>query len=347
MPVNLSEVASGCLEVEEETINTATGTTLLGGTFHDPAVRRLFSRRKHTTRLRVYTLDGSVFDTGVCTLHMNGRLVAETAYLVDEGDWTEPDERVDKMLRADGTHRAIIAFNRNWRDYYHWTTQVLPAIDHAIRRCDNARPLCILPQISRAQEASLRLLGHVEARYVSVAPHQRVLIDTCQYSELLNGTAAFGVSFRVRDTFRRLEQRTGNDASAGELIYVTQSGHHARRMCNEDELIRVLHRFGFQTVVPDRLSPEEQIAIFRRARVVLGLHGVGLTNIGFCHPGTVVYELVPRSRPNACMCMIAQSCSLIYAADIVDDETQGAEGHWPVSVSSVEARLEELLALVK
>lgn len=346
MPVNLAEVAADYFEIEEEAINTATGTTLLGGTFDDPAIRRLFSRRRHTTKLREYTLRGAVFDTGICTLHAGGRLIAETAYLVDQSEWTEPDQRVDKTFNGDGAHRPIIGFNRNWPDYYHWTAQILPAIDHAIRMCEGVRPLCILPQIGRTQEASLRLLGHVDARYLSVAPHQRVQISTCQYSELLNGTAAFEVSFRVRDTFGRLQQRTSNEASAGERVYVAQPNGQEPRMCNEDQLVDKLRRFGFREVAPDRLSPEEQIAVFGRARAVVGLHGVGLTNIGFCHPGTLVYELIPRSRPNACMCAIAQSTSLIYAADLVDDDIDETKSGWPVNVRQVEARLEELLDLV-
>lgn len=348
MPVHLIDVAADASDIEPEAVNTALGTTLLGPTFTDPALRAAFSRRDHTARLRQYMVNGAVFDTSLCTLHMHGRLIAETAYLAAAHEWTEPDARIDRVLNADPGHRPILGFNRGWADYHHWTMQVLPAIDHAIRTCRGMRPLCILPQIGRSQEASLRLLGHAHARYVSVAPHQRVQISSCQVSDLLTGGSDAGVSFSVRDTCRRLAERVNGTADAGELLYVAQPDAGPARLVNEAALIERLGRMGFRVVATGALSPEEQIAIFRRARAVVGPHGPGMSNIGFCAPGTLVYELVPRAAPVNRVCLLAQAVGGIYAADLFDDCPADAatDGAWRADLALIENRLEELLDLV-
>lgn len=347
MPVQLPDVAADAFDIEPEAVNTATGTTLLGATFTDPAVRAAFSRRGHTARLRQYVLNGAVFDTSLCTMHLHGRLIAETAYLAAGHEWTEPDARIDKVLNADAGHRPILGFNRGWADYHHWTMRVLPAIDHAIRACQGMRPLCILPPIGRSQEASLRLLGHTHARYVSVAPHQRVQISTCQVSELLTGGADAGVSFSVRDTCRRLAERANSTADAGDLVYVAQSDAPPGRLVNQEALAERLGRMGFRVVATGGLTPEEQIAIFRRARAVVGPQDTGMSNIGFCAPGTLVYELVPRASPASRVSLLAQAAGLIYAADLFGDTAEAAtDGAWRADVALVETRLEELLDLV-
>ncbi|GAN78147.1 glycosyltransferase family 61 protein [Acidisphaera rubrifaciens] len=348
MPVHLTDIAAEASDIEAEAVNTATGTTLLGATFTDAGLRAAFSRRGHTTRLRQYTVTGAVFDTSLCTMHLHGRLIAETAYLAAGHEWTEPDARVDKVLNADAGHRPILGFNRGWADYHHWTMQVLPAIDHAIRTCRGMRPLCILPQIGRSQEATLRLLGHAHARYVSVAPHQRVQISACQISDLLTGGADAGVSFAVHDTCRRLAERANATADAGELLYVAQSDASPAPLVNEEALALRLGRMGFRVVTTAGLTPEEQIAIFRRARAVVGPPGTGMSNIGFCAQGTLVYELVPRAAPSNRLSLLAQAAGLIYAADLFDDHPaeDAAEDGWRADPALVEARLEELLDLV-
>jgi capsular polysaccharide biosynthesis protein len=43
----------------------------------------------------------------------------------------------------------------------------------------------------------------------------------------------------------------------------------------------------------DELSVGDQMRIFERSTVVIGMHGAGLANILFCAPGTHVVELLP------------------------------------------------------
>ena len=87
---------------------------------------------------------------------------------------------------------------------------------------------------------------------------------------------------------------------------------------NEAELIDLLERQGVRIVVPGTLSVAEQIAAFRAARLVIGPHGAGMSNIVFCQSGSFVYEMLPRDYPNAAFNRLAQAAGVNYWADLFE-----------------------------
>ena len=56
-------------------------------------------------------------------------------------------------------------------------------------------------------------------------------------------------------------------------------------------LANKLFHLGFSIVPPAEHSLDEQINIFNQAEIIVAPHGAGLTNVVWCNPGTVVYEL--------------------------------------------------------
>lgn len=80
----------------------------------------------------------------------------------------------------------------------------------------------------------------------------------------------------------------------GEKIYITRQNARRRKLSNEAALWPRLEAKGFARVVLEELSWAEQIAAFRRARVIVAPHGAGLANLVFCEPGARVVELFHR-----------------------------------------------------
>lgn len=82
--------------------------------------------------------------------------------------------------------------------------------------------------------------------------------------------------------------------SGGEFLYLSRNDSPMRRIVNEDDLLPKLTKLGFQVISPAALSIPQQIEAFRRARIVVGAHGAGLTNVLFCKPDTVIVEIFPE-----------------------------------------------------
>jgi len=79
--------------------------------------------------------------------------------------------------------------------------------------------------------------------------------------------------------------------AGGRRLFVSRSDARWRKVVNEAEIMPVLERFGFQRILPGKLSLAEQATLFRDAEVVLGPHGAGLTNVAFMGPDTLLIEL--------------------------------------------------------
>jgi hypothetical protein len=350
MPVGIREVAVRHTELEPHRLNGTAGNILLGKTF-DAANADLFARSMHTGGMHQFRLGKVMFNTKFSCLYSEGQLI-RPAYLA-EAEAPETDSGVDYVMSCDQDEMPVIGFNRVWDNHFHWIAQCLPAIDNAIRRCTDHRPVCILPPLNDRHKAGLRLLGHRHARYRAIALHQRVALSRCEYSELLG--LDFVTSMSARGTWDRLAAQA--EASMVEapilrppLIYVARTDSPHRRMLNEAALIELLERRGFTTITPGSLTLEQQIVVFRNARMVVGPHGAGMANIAFCRPQTVVYELLPRFYANACMNRIAQSGSLIYAADLFEGEGNVREqmNSWFVAdLGIIAQRLDELMDLLR
>ena len=113
---------------------------------------------------------------------------------------------------------------------------------------------------------------------------------------------------------------------------------------NEAELIALLERQGVRIVVPGALSVAEQIAAFRAARLVIGAHGGGMSNIVFCQSGSFVYEMLPRDYPNVAFNRLAQAAGVNYWADLFEGVGEGNpyQRGWRIDLEIVTARLDAI-----
>ncbi|KAI8828156.1 hypothetical protein BJ741DRAFT_627234 [Chytriomyces cf. hyalinus JEL632] len=103
--------------------------------------------------------------------------------------------------------------------------------------------------------------------------------------------AFFHDALKQRGTFPILL----DDADTGSIVYVSRQGK-LRGFPNEDDLLRYLkQRFGETRVVVHRGNEAllEQVAIFAKARVVVGNHGAGLANYVFTQAGKAAMVFVP------------------------------------------------------
>ena len=94
-----------------------------------------------------------------------------------------------------------------------------------------------------------------------------------------------------------LRSRVLGDAAATSptrRLYVSRRKVGRRRILNEDDVVRVLARRGFETVHPEELGFAEQARLFSEARVVVGASGAALFNALFCAPGGSLIEIPPH-----------------------------------------------------
>ncbi len=74
-------------------------------------------------------------------------------------------------------------------------------------------------------------------------------------------------------------------------IYISRERCTHGKITNELELMRDLHRNGFEKIVLETLPFDEQVALFAHSEIIIGAHGAGFTNLVFSKPECKVVEI--------------------------------------------------------
>ena len=98
-----------------------------------------------------------------------------------------------------------------------------------------------------------------------------------------------------------------------KLIFIPRGDADVnRRVLNEAELIEVLKGYGFDCRFLSKMTVPEEAEYFNSAKLVLGGHGSGFTNLVFCEPGTIVIEFFPENYVRHITCDICDKMELEY-----------------------------------
>ena len=76
-------------------------------------------------------------------------------------------------------------------------------------------------------------------------------------------------------------------------IYLKRSGR--RKVINEAEIIPILEKFNFIILEDSPLSIFDQFNLFQSAKIILGPHGAGFSNILYCRKNTKIIEFFPKN----------------------------------------------------
>ena len=118
------------------------------------------------------------------------------------------------------------------------------------------------------------------------------------------------------------------DSDRGEKIYISRKQAAKRRIVNEEEVTRVLSRFGFQTIYAEDLSFAQQVQVCSRARYIVSNHGAGLTNMLFMPEAGSVLELRHREdRINNCYFTLSSALNLNYFYQTCRPANEGPDPH--------------------
>jgi Glycosyltransferase 61 len=97
-------------------------------------------------------------------------------------------------------------------------------------------------------------------------------------------------------------------------LLISRADARGRAILNWEEVLPVFRRHGFEVAELSGLSTEEQIALFRDASQVVGVHGAGLTNILFAPRNCAVLEILSPLVATRAYWLLASSLGQRYSA---------------------------------
>ncbi|WP_432482783.1 glycosyltransferase family 61 protein [Kineococcus esterisolvens] len=241
----------------------------------------------------VLDVRGATVVSGFGWVFASGRLVAD---LWQERVRSAP--RLAAHVRADGpavhlegTTASLLA---PWaQNYYHWTVQGVPRVGMLAAAADLAEVdhWLVPPHTHPYLGEWLDLLGVPRAARVEVSgadrrfTTERLLVSSVP-------AAGYNVPPWVVDDVR---QRVAPSRVGGgpALLFVDRPDTGRRRLINREQVLRAVRERGFTVVHLEDAHLAEEVSLFASARVVVGVHGAGLTNALHCPPGAHLVEITP------------------------------------------------------
>ena len=223
-----------------------------------------------------------------------GRIVAESLTPDMVGIvGPEEDELRGEPIEIEGT---AALFRSPWRPYFHTLVVHLPRAallgQPAMRRVG---PVTLVHDgpLSPIEQYLLTHLLPPQVRLQQVVPGRPVRAERI----LLPGYVTRPAAGAIPSWYRRWLDREANaipastDGRGRRRIFIERP-RSPRRVVNQAEIEPVLARHGIEVIEPSTLAPQEEIALFRDAELVIGVTGSGLANTIFSRSAHVI-ELVP------------------------------------------------------
>jgi capsular polysaccharide biosynthesis protein len=244
----------------------------------------------------------------------DGRVWRSSTYLRNSDSLASASARIARE-DVDGNIQepiALLVTTMSW-NYFHWHLDCL-ASWFGVSELLSFPAQVIAPPLTRLQSLSFSLLSNKP-------PLVAEGLKFCR--EVLVSSPFDGRGIRPERSIVRMFDHIRSAAAASrgsgdtrsrvtnrEFLFISRKDSPRRVLENEDELFAHLHPFGFDRVLLSEIDYLSQIQLFHNARCIVGVHGAGLTNIGFCHEGCRVFEIIPSSYINGCYRFLAAAKNL-------------------------------------
>ena len=177
--------------------------------------------------------------------------------------------------------------------YGHWFSDELPRLVSVLPHLPTTTRFIVSDPFQEYKSQSLVALGIGKDRVTPVKGYYEIHCERLWFATPLGSCEWASTSPQILGQIREALLRA-YEATSGptpERIYISRNMTANKRLANEDQLLPLIEKYGFTVVRPEQLSLAQQVRTFSKARVVLGAHGAGLTNLLFSRPVGLLLEL--------------------------------------------------------
>ncbi len=238
------------------------------------------------------TSEGTIIPKGVADLdYLHQRLVKRQRLF-------------PRIYRSEQPVLTLITLGQS--NYFHWLFEVLPrmcdiphfATDPFLIHVDTGRPFHL---------ASLSRLGIDSARIISSQKYPIVQSK----SLIIPPVIRFDEEWIPAWLQQRFPPKTDSQI-ANRRLFITRKQATSRKIQNEDELLSALRPLGFEPVLLENQSFDEQIALFQSAELIMGPHGAGWTNLIFARAKCHAIEIMSSTHENNLYRNLAHALKMPY-----------------------------------
>ena len=280
----------------------------------------------------------------------NGRIytntVSDTAYISKNTLIKEPSyqfrlNRKDQIINEKIHHNDVLKFGTPYlkkffskelisllsggaskKNYWHWMFDTLQKLSILEKSKFNIfKKYILLPSINQKfQIDTISALGikknnivdsesnnHLEAKKIIATDHPINLENNPTKS--ISNVPAWVIKWLKKSFLKKRKK-----FNSPNKIYINRESPN-RKIVNNDEVKQLLKKNNFKIINPENYTFFEQINFFYNAKIIVGMHGAGFTNIIFCKKRTKIIEFLTKSTGNQYK-NLAKKCELNYSGMI-------------------------------
>jgi hypothetical protein len=206
--------------------------------------------------------------------------------------------------------RIFCSFEKN---YFHFITEELYPI---IRLYENNTMFYVIIAGNSKWKEDLILSFCPKLKVIHINPFQYITADELfGVTKDRSGYIHPNVIFYLRKKLLSLNSIISD--TKNELIYISRRMALSRNISNEELFENKLREIGFNVIHTEDLNIEEKVQIFKSARLVVAIHGAGLTNILTMNVDSIVIELIDKRHFSHCYKALAKILALNYFSSIM------------------------------
>ncbi len=212
---------------------------------------------------------------------------------------------------------SVAVLTSLWPDfYYHWMMDILPKFYLLEKEGIQPDYYVINHQDKRFQNYTLEKLEIDKDRIVKTSKNMHLRAEKI-ILPAMPGFTGYDPLWAIEYIKNKFLPRN-IQKNYPERIFISRKKAFSRRFYNQEEVDKVIKKYGFTEIFLEDMTIEEQALHFNRAKIIAGPHGGGMTNFIFCSPGTKVMEMFHPEVPINCYFNIANTLGLDYYYVLAD-----------------------------
>lgn len=257
-----------------------------------------------------------------------------------------------KVRKVTKFKNILYITNSNSNNFFHWTLDVLQKLeflDQFRNELFNSKLKIIIPcnHIDDYIKKSLKAFNldfyFQKQNEIILSKRSILLPDIAQPTGNYRGEIVNKLSQRMRCYWNNKY----SNKKYKNKIYISRKNSIKRRLANEDEIIPILKKNGFNILDFDDLNFEKQLTYILNCDILISVHGAGLSHMLWMKPGSKVLEIRAKNNINDnCYFALASELNHNYYYFIADKTNTKKSYHQSdllINKNSFELELKKIL----
>ena len=222
-------------------------------------------------------------------------------------------------------------FGQGWENYYHWLIDdmsSLPWLKEELARIDGPVTLVVDANLNSERLEILSRAISPNVEIYKMDPDTRITGPLYLYvPSAANSEMAYlppQIIAEVVEIIVPEETKNKEELDGPPRLYISRRNAEKRKVTNEVELIQNISRYGFKTIHLEEMTVAEQVRLFAGAKMVIGQHGAGFSNLIFGDGSCKILEIHSNLEHHHYR-WLAKSKKMDYSSILVNSENYNSD----------------------